>query len=145
MSSWKITDPKAYKDDLIKAFSLMEIALKKTVHLKNILAERWRAEFKVILDSFSGEKPFSSKTHTIFIEFLHDQLESFSNGESIIEELDRHFDAIFRKIGSHRIKSLRDKLGRFDDHDLPNYLGIVYETLIIGKFAEKLICLSMNH
>lgn len=76
-----------------------------------------------------------TNTHTLFIAYGNEKI--LRPNENFVQELDHYYGVISAKINTHRIKSFKDKLGRPASRDYSNYLGTLYEIIIVGKFAEK--------
>lgn len=115
-------------------FDTFKREIEQTKYLKTVFTDDWFDELKELIDNYHGGEPFVTKTHSLFIAYCH-ELWLYKN--NFVQELDRCYGAISDKIKTHRIKSLRDKLSRLASRDYPNYLGTVYEIIIVGKFTEE--------
>jgi len=121
------------KEDLNGLLASFKEGIAETNHLKTVLTDEWFAELKELIDNYDGKAPFDTKTHTLFIDYCH----GLWRNKNFVQELDYYYEVISDKIKNHRIKSLKSKLRRFTAKDYPNYLGTVYEIIVVGKFAEK--------
>lgn len=121
-----------YKRFLRERLDLMRSAVVETQYLKDIFDEEWFKQVNQLIDAYEGDGAFGTDTHTAFIGFIQETDE----GGDLIKRLDEAFEAIFDVIGQQRIRSLRDKL-RDVSRSLKDYLGTVYEILILGHFALK--------
>ncbi len=124
-----------FKMQLYKDLDNLKKEVEKTSHLVEVYDNQWFDELKKIIDNFTDQPIFETKTHALFIAFWHTKF--LQPGRNIVKELDHYYGLIKNEIGTHRIRSLRDKKGRFGSKNFPNYLGTVYETVIIGKFVEE--------
>jgi hypothetical protein len=109
----------------------LRIEINETKHLKTVYNDKWFKELKGIIDGWNEQEIFRTRTHPLFIVF------GLQNDRNVIQSLDRYYGLIKNHIGTHRIKSLRDKLRRLKSPDFANYKGTVYETIVVGKFVEK--------
>jgi len=121
------------KQDLCRHFDSFKKEIAKTSHLKTVFTDEWLSELKELIDNDRKEKPSFTETHTFFIAYCNELWQD----NNFVQELDHYYGVISDKIKTHRIKSFKDKLGRPASRNYSNYLGTVYEIIVVGKFAEK--------
>lgn len=122
------------KESLNRHFDSFKKEITETIHLKNVFTDEWFDELKELIDNYGGTESFETETHTFFIAYCQ-EFQLFNN--NFVQELDHYYGVISDKLKTHRIKSFKDKLGRPASRDYANYLGTLYEIIIVGKFAEK--------
>ena len=124
----------AYKCQLRQKLDFLKSSVEETAYFKDIFDEQWFQNVNQLIDLYDGDGSFGTDTHTAFIGFIQE----VNEGGNLIKRLDEAFGAIAKAIGQQRIRSLRDKM-RDVSCPLKDYLGTVYEILILGPWAQKRI------
>jgi hypothetical protein len=121
---------KPYTDHLHQALDSMQVAARRTQHLSAVFDDKWVEEVRQLIAAYDGVDSFGTDTHTAFIGFLQEMRE----GGDLLAHLDAAFGAIAQVAGRQRVKTLKKKL-RDISRPLPNYLGTVFELLVVGPCA----------
>ncbi len=122
---------KPYKDHLRQVLDSMAVAARQTQHLATVFDQKWFTEVHRLIDVYDGVDSFGTDTHTAFIGFLQEMRE----GGDLLSRLDTAYKAIAQVAGRQRIKTLKKKLEDFS-RPLTDYLGTVFEILVLGPCAE---------
>ena len=122
---------KPYKDYLREMLNSMAASARRSQYLRVVFDREWIADVHRLIDVYDGVESFGTDTHTAFIGFLQEMRE----GGDLLSRLDTAYGAIAQVAGRQHVKTLRKKL-RDISRPLTDYLGTVFEILVLGPCAE---------
>jgi len=121
-----------YKSSLLDGLNRMRERISHTHHLrKSVFDDNLAQKLKWEISGYSGEEPFKTNAHAVFIGFLHEE----GSGRDFIGALDECFGAIKAVIGTQRIWRLENQLRNLA-RPLDQYWGTVFSTIIVGRCAQ---------